>query len=73
VDDRKRQKVLQKFGKKLREIRESKGISIRGLADAADIDYSNLNRIENGSTEAGVCMIVTIANALGVEPSELLK
>ena len=52
------------FGKKLREVREAKGISIRGLADAVDIDYSNLNRIENGATEAGVCMIVTIDEAL---------
>jgi Helix-turn-helix len=51
---------------------EAKNMTIQDLADAADIDYSNLNRIENGATEGGVCMIVTIAEALGIPASELL-
>ena len=73
MDDRKRQKIMTTFGKKLREVREERDISIRGLADMAEIDYSNLNRIENGTTEAGLCMIMTIAEALGVDPGDLMK
>jgi transcriptional regulator with XRE-family HTH domain len=73
MDDRKRQKIMTSFGKKLREVREGKGISIRGLADLADIDYSNLNRIENGLVEISLCTIHAIAEALEIEPEELLK
>jgi len=73
MDDRKRQKIMASFGKKLREVREEKGISIRGLADLADIDYSNLNRIENGVVEISLCTIHAIAEALEIEPAELLR
>jgi transcriptional regulator with XRE-family HTH domain len=73
VDDRKRQKILDQFGKKVREAREKRGLSTRGLADLADIDYANFNRIENGLREPKLSMIITIANALGVDPSDLLK
>ncbi len=73
MDDRKRQKILSAFGKKLREVREEKGVSIRGLADMAEIDYSNLNRIENGIVEASLCTIVAIAEAIGVDPGDLIS
>jgi transcriptional regulator with XRE-family HTH domain len=72
MDDPKRRKILKKFGKKLREVRMEKGISIRGLADLADIDYSNLNRIEHGLVEVSLPTIYFIADALGIQPADLL-
>ena len=40
----------QSFGEILREAREARGISMRGLATAADMDPAYLSRLENGKT-----------------------
>jgi transcriptional regulator with XRE-family HTH domain len=73
MDDRKRRKILKEFGQMLREVRENKGFSIQALADTADVDRSNLSNIENGKVEISLCTIHAIAEALGIEPAELLK
>lgn len=72
MDDRKRQKAMKAFGKRLREVKKEKGFSTHGLADAADLDYSNLNNIENGKVEPSLYTIIAIADALGVRPADLL-
>jgi len=40
----------QSFGEALREAREAQGVSMRGLATAADMDPAYLSRLENGKT-----------------------
>ena len=40
----------QSFGEVLRDAREAQGVSMRGLAAAADMDPAYLSRLENGKT-----------------------
>lgn len=72
MNDRKRRKILKDFGKRLQEVRKEKGFSIMGLADAADLDRSNLSEIEHGLVEASLVTIYIIADALGIRPADLL-
>jgi transcriptional regulator with XRE-family HTH domain len=73
MDDRKRRKLLKSIGKRLREVRTERGFSIAGLADEADIDRSNLSRIEAGLVDPSISTIYVLAEALKISPAELLK
>ena len=57
---------MQAF-EKLQAIREKKGLSLRKLADEADINFTQIHRIEKGETSPSVSLIKTIADALGVK------
>jgi transcriptional regulator with XRE-family HTH domain len=43
------------------------------LADHAGIEQAHLARMESGLVEPGVIILEKIANALDIEPSELLR
>lgn len=61
------------FATNLRRIRHSKGISQDDLAYEAGISRSYLSQIEKGVFYASLRMIGRLAEALQVEPAELLK
>ncbi len=70
----KEKKQLQKFiGKRIRKIRESKGISQQDLAAACDIEKSNFSRLEAGGTNPTIYTLYKIAKALDVELSLLFE
>ncbi len=54
------------IGKKLRELRESKGLTLRELSNRAKCTSSLLSQIENGKTEPSISTLKKIADALGV-------
>ncbi|MBL4656362.1 MAG: helix-turn-helix transcriptional regulator [Flavobacteriales bacterium] len=60
------------FGKNLRRIRESKGMSQETLGLNAGSFQSTVLRIEHGESNPKLTTIVALAKALGVEPKELL-
>jgi transcriptional regulator with XRE-family HTH domain len=62
------------FGEKLRQLRKEKVLTLRGLAEAAGIDFTYLSKIENGKVgyAPGAETIRTLAAALGADPLELL-
>jgi transcriptional regulator with XRE-family HTH domain len=64
---------MESFGQKLREIRRSKGISQRDLADKVGVDFSYISKLENDRLPppAGDT-IVKICEALNVPSDELL-
>ena len=64
-------KVLKAFGKHLREIRESKGMSQEKLALDAGSYQSTVIRIEQGKTNPKLSTLIAIANALKIELTEL--
>ena len=66
------QKLLKKFGLHLRRFREARHLSLRQLADEADIDFSAIHRIETGETNTSFLMIYTLAAALNITPAELI-
>jgi transcriptional regulator with XRE-family HTH domain len=58
---------------KLKGLREDAVLSQRELARMAGLAYGTVWRIENGFPEARTGTIRKLANALGVEPRELVK
>ena len=56
-----------------REIRESKGITLRHLAKTTGIPVPNLSRIERGMANFTIETLHRIASALDVEPATLLQ
>jgi transcriptional regulator with XRE-family HTH domain len=62
---------LQAFGRKLRELRKSKGLSQEQLAWKADLELSQISRIERGIISAGLSQVFRIAEALEVQAREL--
>jgi len=68
----KNEDALKQVGNKIREIRISKKISIEALADTCELDYSQINRMELGKVNFGISFLFRIADALEVNPEELL-
>ena len=54
------------FGNKLREMRKTKKISMEKLALQADIEYSQIARIERGVTNPTISTVNALAKALNV-------
>lgn len=63
---------MKEFGERLKKIRNAKNLSTRALADIADMDFGNINEIENGKINPSMTTIILLAEALGVGPAELL-
>ncbi|MEZ4908092.1 MAG: helix-turn-helix transcriptional regulator [Saprospiraceae bacterium] len=64
---------IKEFGINLRKIRESKGFTQEMLANKADIEISQISRIERGIINTSISQIINIANALGIHPKELFE
>jgi transcriptional regulator with XRE-family HTH domain len=61
------------FATNLRRLRHAKGISQDDLAYEAEVSRSYLSQIEKGSFYASLKIVGKLADALGVEPAELLR
>jgi transcriptional regulator with XRE-family HTH domain len=59
------------LGARLRELRESSGMSLRALAKALGITPSAVSQIELGSKQPSVNRLIAIVNALGVPLSDV--
>ncbi|MCW5922865.1 MAG: helix-turn-helix transcriptional regulator [Saprospiraceae bacterium] len=62
---------LRAFGKRMRALRESQGLSQEALAWKADSELSQISRMERGIINAGLSQVFKIAQALDVHPKEL--
>lgn len=58
------------FGKKLKELRKSKGFTQQALAEKAGIDEKHLSRVENGKYFPSYVTLNKLLNALEVTLSE---
>ena len=61
------------FGGRVRSLRAKRGMSQEQLADLADLDRTYISGIERGIRNVSLMNIVKIADALDINPSELLK
>jgi transcriptional regulator with XRE-family HTH domain len=57
---------------RLRHFREAKGLSLRALADKAEVDWSAIHRIEQGKADPRLSTLVKLAGALEIEVVDLL-
>lgn len=54
-------------GVRLKEIRESKKLSIREMANLTGVDFTFIKKIETGKADASILMINRFMNALGLD------
>ena len=63
---------MEDLGKRLKSLREQKGMSLRELAKAAHVSPSFIADIESGRSRPSLETLESLARALGVSPSELV-
>jgi len=63
--------IKLRFGKRLRELRERKGISQEHLAKLASLNRTYISKIERGERNVSIETAARLASALGVELKEL--
>ncbi len=65
--------MTKTFGQTLRDLRRSKGVNQRELADKVGVDFSYISKVENDRLPPpSADTIVKICEALSVPPDELL-
>ena len=61
------------MGANIKRLRETKGLSLRQLSYACNIDNSKISKIEKGQINITFTTLLQLANALEIHPSELLN
>ncbi len=56
-----------------RRWRLRRGLTQEALSEMADLDLRFLQRIERGTTNLSVSALVALADALGIEPTQLFR
>jgi transcriptional regulator with XRE-family HTH domain len=67
------QDVINAFGAKVRELRKNRNMSMQSLANIAEIELSQIYRIEKGIINPKLTTIVAIARALNLTQVELVN
>lgn len=65
--------IKEKIGKRIKELREMKGMSQKDLSFEADLDRSYIASIENGARNVSIVNIEKIAKALKVSVAEFFN
>ena len=60
-------------GARLRELRRRRMLSLRELEQRSGVAFDNINKLENEKRRAQPRTLRKLAEALGVEPHELMK
>jgi transcriptional regulator with XRE-family HTH domain len=64
--------LQEKIGERIRQLRETKGISQQNLAAFCNFEKANLSRIEAGRTNPTISTLYKISQALEITISELV-
>lgn len=65
--------MASKFGEKIRDLREQKGLLLREVAPHLNIDTPQLSKIERGERSAKKELIVLLAQVLDIDAQILLR
>jgi transcriptional regulator with XRE-family HTH domain len=60
-------------GQRLRQLRVERALSLRALAERSGVAFDTINKLELGHRPARLVTIRKLAEALKVEPKELMK
>jgi transcriptional regulator with XRE-family HTH domain len=63
---------LRAFGQRLRELRESAGVSQEKLAEMADLHRNYVGSLERGQSNVSLLAMVRLAKSLKVKPYQLI-
>jgi transcriptional regulator with XRE-family HTH domain len=64
--------LAEQFGETVRDLRHQRGLSQRGLAAVARMHRTEIHMLEHGKREPRLTTIVSVADALSVDPSFLV-
>lgn len=67
------EEFIRAFGRRIREIRNSKKMSMEDLAHVAGFSYSKIARIELGESNTSISAAKKLAECLEVEVWELFR
>jgi transcriptional regulator with XRE-family HTH domain len=67
------QQSFEVDGQRLRQLRVERALSLRALKEKSGVAYDTINKLENGHRPARLVTIRKLADALGVQPRELIK
>mgnify|MGYP003009036413 CR=1 FL=1 len=73
VEDLMKDIDFESIGKKLKEIRLSKGLPQDAVASAAEVNTSHISNIENNRVKVSLPTLIYICNALGVTVDYVLS
>ncbi|MGX5853758.1 helix-turn-helix domain-containing protein [Dyadobacter jiangsuensis] len=65
--------ILARFGEIIIAEAKKKNLSLRKLADASGLEYSQVQRIAKGKVNLALTTIVALCEGLEISPSELFK
>ncbi|MCV3735185.1 cupin domain-containing protein (plasmid) [Rhizobium sp. TRM96647] len=66
------QQTLISIGVKIRESRQTRGMTLQALGDATGLSPSMLSLVERGRASPSIGSLIVVANALGVSMSDLV-
>jgi len=66
-------KILEKFGKRVRELRTQRKLTQEGLADKAELHYTYVGQLERSKKNISLKNIEKIAKGLSVSLSEFFS
>lgn len=61
------------IGKKIKQIRISKGLTQEYIANAADVNTSHISNIENGKVKISLTTLIHVCNVLGTTVDYVLN
>lgn len=64
--------LLVNIGRKIKELRQERGITQQYLAELCDFENSNMNRIEAGRSNLTIKTLLIVAKSLGVSVRDLI-
>jgi transcriptional regulator with XRE-family HTH domain len=66
-------RFLSLDGTKLRRLRRARALSLRDLGERSGVAFDTINRLELDKQDAQARTVRALAEALGVEPAELIS
>jgi transcriptional regulator with XRE-family HTH domain len=65
--------ALRELGRRLRQLREERGLGIARLASLTGLNPDDIPAMESGEVDIPLTTIFALAVALGVKPAQLLE
>jgi DNA-binding XRE family transcriptional regulator len=65
-------RIVHRFGEKMKELRIRRGMTTRALADALGVGHGSISEIENGKRQPGADLVQKTATYFGVSADDLL-
>jgi len=70
---RTREKILRSLGLRLRQLRESRGLTQEGLGEKAQLDQTYLSGVERGARNPSILVLERVAASLEISLAELFQ